>query len=199
MVTALRYYQDRPCPEQDLERVGLIPGDRDLVLKLFEEKRAEFIPFSSVALWEQVHGLEANAIPHLPPGTPSQLSSAGDFLDEQMPSLSEPVPRQESDAASELSVAQIEPAIPPELNDARIEDVPPNLTGLAQPRHPWWKSVIPWEPTTLMSAAGLRGATYFDGWGPLVPAYLREPPFNWPRPGEHTQLLKVVDWKLVVT
>ena len=66
-------------------------------------------------------------------------------------------------------------------------------------RHHWWKTLVPWEPTTLMSAAGLRGATVFEGFGPLVPEYLKNTPFNWPRPGEHTELVKVVDWKVLVT
>ena len=53
---------------------------------------------------------------------------------------------------------------------------------------------MPREPTTLMSAAGLRGSKSFAG-RPLIFEGWRQPPFSWPRPGEHLRLVKVVDWK----
>ena len=73
-----------------------------------------------------------------------------------------------------------------DLNNARVEEQPLNLNdSVVDPRQSVLAHQVPQEPTTLMTAAGLRAAACYDGI-PLMPSFLRAPPFNWPRPGEHT-------------
>ena len=84
----------------------------------------------------------------------------------------------------------------PNLNMARIEESDSLNSGFSVDDFAYQ---LPRGPTTLMTAAGLRAATAFDGAPLIFPAW-RNPNlvFKWPRPGPHTQLTKVVDWKALV-
>ena len=83
-----------------------------------------------------------------------------------------------------------------QLDEARVETLPlvleSNGSLLEQA-----VAELPQGPTTLMTAAGVRGAAVF-GLTPVIPSLYRDLG-RWPRPGEHLELVKVVDWKALAS
>ena len=82
-----------------------------------------------------------------------------------------------------------------DLNEARIEDELPDDSFYSG--HSEASLTLPQEPTTLMSAADVRGAAVFCGM-PLVDPEWRKPPHSWPHPGAHREIRRVVNWKALV-